>query len=237
MFAGNKRLYDAGAAVWTDDKQKSVIIKPREFFSSTLPVDYSDYPPPGALTHFTRECPGPWPGQSRGDYYRGLVEGDASAAHTAFDTLNRILEEKRIRCGMTLIRGSAGVVAFTSAGLCHVHSLMRWRRGLGRWTFQPYGLMVDRKALRDRGARPVVYGDDHVWRRLPARHRYRFQKRRSTAGAWSKEKEWRLPMDLILDGLTEKEMCILVPSGSEAQFIRTTYGWPAAVVRGDPNRS
>jgi len=65
------------------------------------------------LIHYTRACPGPWPGQKIMDYCRSLVRGDKDSMHTAFDTLMRIIRERRIRGGARLTRGNCPVVSFT----------------------------------------------------------------------------------------------------------------------------
>jgi hypothetical protein len=57
------------------------------------------------LTHFTRTCPGPWPGQSLNDYLESLWLRHENAVHSAFDTLVRILTEQRIRGSSRLVRG------------------------------------------------------------------------------------------------------------------------------------
>ncbi len=176
------------------------------------------------LFHFTRSCPGPWPGQELFDYYRALVDRDRNSGHTAFDTLIRILIEGRLRGSDRLTRGPAKAVSFTACGPAQLSELIKWRRALIRWTMEPYGLAVPRETLIELGAEPVVYGDGSVWRRLPEDQRYRFQLHRPPKTDWSREKEWRLAGDLNLADVGLSNLRIIVPSPEEAEKIFSAFG-------------
>lgn len=192
----------------------------------------STLPGPESVIHFTRSCPGPWPGQTRPAYYRALLEERPDAAHTAFDTLCRILEEGRIRGSTLLTRGGAAVVSFTGRPAAELRSLLRWRPGLVRWTFEPYGVAVQKEALPDLGLAPVIYGPESVWRGLAEEDRYRYQAHRPPDLDWSIEEEWRLPGDLDLAALPREAVCVLVPSEEEAAEIRNRFGYEAAALPG-----
>ncbi|MBF0530904.1 MAG: hypothetical protein HQK55_16875, partial [Deltaproteobacteria bacterium] len=182
------------------------------------------------LVHFTRACPGPWPGQGLADYYESLVAGREGAAHTAFDTLKRILAEGRLKASGRLIRGSFPVISFTSNGPTGLANLVRWRRTWQRWTVEPYGLIISRKKLRTLGATPVIYGDGQTWSRLPPNQRYRFQMSSSGGQEWRAEKEWRLSGDLELSLFASTELTIVLPSMREAEEISVTFGYPTLVL-------
>jgi hypothetical protein len=192
----------------------------------------SNLPGPESVIHFTRSCPGPWPGQTRLAYYRALLEERPDAAHTAFDTLCRILEEGRIRGSRHLVRGGAAVVSFTGRPAAELRSLLRWRPGLIRWTFEPYGVAVRKEALPDLGLAPVIYGPESVWRGLAEEDRYRYQSHRPPDLDWSIEEEWRLPGDLDLAALPREAVCVLVPSEREAAEIRDRFGYETAALPG-----
>ncbi|MFH1137995.1 MAG: hypothetical protein V1816_18140 [Pseudomonadota bacterium] len=178
----------------------------------------------GRLIHFTRSCPGPWPGQGLYDYYGALLRGDPGAAHAGFDALKRILEEKLIRGSGRLTRGRIPVVSFTSLGPESLPRLIQWRPALARWTMEPYGLSLDKKTLRHLGARPVIYGAAEVWDRLPARQGFRFQMEGAADAAWRKEREWRVPGSLDLGLIRPGDMIALVPSAAEARELETAFG-------------
>ena len=66
-------------------QQSEVVPKQNKFYP--LSVSGSARPKEILLTHYTRACPGPWPGQTWSDYLRSLEYGDPGCSHTAFDTL------------------------------------------------------------------------------------------------------------------------------------------------------
>jgi len=186
-------------------------------------------PGPESVIHFTRACHGPWPGQTRTAYYGSLLDARPESAHAALDTLCHILEEGRIRASTRLVRGDQAVVSFTGRSLADLRSLVRWRRGLIRWTFEPYGLAVHKKALLDLGLSPVIYGPESVWRDLSPRDRFRYQAHRPPDTDWSAEDEWRLPGDLDLSALPAGAVRVIVSSDEEAARIEARFGYAAAV--------
>ncbi|MBU2547349.1 MAG: DNA-protecting protein DprA [Proteobacteria bacterium] len=184
------------------------------------------------LYHFTRSCPGPWPGQARSEYYRSLAESRDGAAHEARDTLLRILDEKTIRGGSRMTRGPVRAVCFTAREWGALRELVRWRKALIRWTLEPFGLALPRRALLELGARPVVYGDESVWRTLPEAERFRFQLHRPPRTNWRMEKEWRLPGDLDLEAIPSDEIAVLVPTAALADEIAARYNMKTMVLEG-----
>ena len=188
------------------------------------------------LVHFTRSCPGPWPGQSLFEFYQYLLAGTEGAAHTALDTLRRILEEGLIRGSRRLVRGGIKAVSFTSGDLPDLGSLMKWRPGLVRPTWEPYGLALPRDVLESLGAAPVIYGGEEDWKRLPDQDKFRFQLHRPPHTDWTGENEWRLPGDLDLNLVLQNRMRILVPQTHEAEELVRRYRDISIVVMGLENQ-
>ena len=184
----------------------------------------------GRLMHFTRARPGPWPGQSIYDYYGSLLNGEPGAAHTGYDALKRILEEKLVRGSGLMTRGKVPVVSFTSLGAVSLGRLMRWRTSLARWTVEPYGLAVDKRALRRLGAQPVIYGDEEVLSKIPENARFRFQMQGRDGEAWRAEKEWRLKGNLDLSLLEPRQLCVMVPGAREAEEIESLFGLQTVIL-------
>ncbi|MBW2059971.1 MAG: hypothetical protein JRI95_00245 [Deltaproteobacteria bacterium] len=231
--AGNKTLLSLGAQacrlplapIQTDLKEEKIVARD----GVTIQTDLKDNT---YLIHFTRSCPGPWPGQPLDEYYRSLLEMKKEAAHTAFDTLNRILKEQRIRGSGHLIRGRMPVVSLTAQSLKDLKSLIRWRRGLVRWAFEPYGIAMARALLVELGARPVIYGGEEDWQRLPHDRKYRFQLHQPPDTDWSLEKEWRLPQDLNLKDIPEEHIRIILPSTHEAMLIASAFSYQVVLAEG-----
>ncbi|MBM3302703.1 MAG: hypothetical protein FJY85_22475 [Deltaproteobacteria bacterium] len=181
------------------------------------------------LVHYTRSCPGPWPGQTIAEYCRSLVDGCENSAHTAFHTLHRILTERLIRGSNRLTRGPERVVSFTECLPGELNRLIKWHRGLIRWSFEPYGIAIRRKLLWILGASQVVYGDEELYLRLPQDDKYRFQLLKSGGSDWSREKEWRLIGDLNLKDVAKENFIVLVSEPHEAVIIEEAFDCPVAL--------
>jgi len=180
------------------------------------------------LFHYTRSCPGPWPGQSWAEYSESLVKNLPGASHTGFDSLIRILQEKRIRGSRKLIRGAGAVVCFSECGPQEIEKLIEWRKGLLRWNFEPYGLAFAREALFKLGARPTIYGIEEAFEDLSEELKHLFQFQRSYGKQWAAEKEWRIKGDLCLADLDDQDIVVIVPTLKEAEIVRKSFGCAAA---------
>ncbi len=177
----------------------------------------------GCLVHYTRSCPGPWPGQTIAEYCRSLIEGRADAGHSGFDTLNRILREGVIRGSNRMTRGMTRVVSFTECLPHDLAHLIKWRTGLARWTFEPYGIAIRSDVLMKLGASQVIYGEEELYKALPEEERHRFQMINPACGDWSEEREWRLKGNLDLETVKAKNMVVLVRTMQEATAIEDEF--------------
>jgi hypothetical protein len=202
----------------------------RRFLSEPLP--WNEY-----VYHYTRSCPGPWPGQSHSDYLESLLEGARSSGHNALDTLSRILDEGRIRGGKRLVRGTDPVVSWSAGTPWELLSIRRWNRALIRWTFESYGIAVRRPLIRDRGGKPAIYAVEGCYQRISRANRFRFQRHEPPSCAWKHEREWRTEGDFELAGLGENEGFIFVPAGRDAVEIPAHFSWmlPIVVLDAHPN--
>ncbi|AFM27460.1 hypothetical protein [Desulfomonile tiedjei] len=186
------------------------------------------------LIHYTRSCPGPWPGQSRKAYYESLIAEEPTAKHTGFDTLCRILSERKIRASGRLIRGGYQVVSFTDCAPPEISHIAQWRPGLLRWSFEPYGLAFGRDDLFNRGARPVIYSVESAYDDLSPELQHLFQIQECTGKEWYREREWRMSGDLQITPQLEAGMTVIVPTAQEACRIRETYGVKCALAEVRP---
>jgi len=187
------------------------------------------------LIHYTRSCHGPWPGQTVRDYCQSLIDGSPDAAHTGFDTLLRILGERLLRSSDKMTRGDVPVVSFTECLPAELAKLIKWRRGLIRWSFEPYGIAIRKDYLLDSGVRRVTYGDERIFNGLPKDRRFLFQSQTSTGTNWSAEKEWRSTGDVNLAGIPEDQPTIIVATLAEAWIIQDRFGYDVTLsgIEGD----
>jgi hypothetical protein len=181
------------------------------------------------LVHYTRSCPGPWPGQTVAQYCRSLVDEDPGAAHTAFDALFRILQERMIRASRRLTRGDSAVVCFTELFPRELRRLSAWRPGLLRRSFEPYGVALKKEPLFTLGARPVIYAVDATFEDLNGELRHLFQLQTTHGTNWAEEKEWRIRGDLHLATIDPRDMFAIVTTAEEARIVADTFGCRVAL--------
>jgi hypothetical protein len=192
-----------------------------------LPELWSDY-----LYHYTRSCPGPWPGQAYRAYLSSLLKNDPISGHTALDTLIRIVSEGRIRASSKLIRGSHKAISFTALPPPKLADLRKWNSALTRWTVEPYGVAVSRRLLKAHGASPTIYAKEAVYSRIKASYRFRFQRHELPGRSWKHEREWRLPGDFDFGSAVQGELFLFVDTHEDARRLQnlTEYLLPVVIV-------
>ncbi len=170
----------------------------------------------GLLIHYTRACVGPWPGQSWAANLSDLISNSPGCAHDAVDTLIRIVMERKIRATGKWTRGSAPVVSFTEIEPGNFGLIQKWRPGLMRHTFEPYGMAFSKKAMLDKGVRKVIYGSEADFRTMPQEAKPFFQLSSSGFNDWSAEKEWRMLGDLEFKNMNPSDWFVITPDIQEA---------------------
>jgi hypothetical protein len=200
------------AAVFNSPRSSGNVLRGLELAASgnVSPGDY--------LFHYTRACGGPWPGETYRQYLSELLETVSLRGRSALDVLERIAREGLLRAGCRMIRGGTPVVCWSSLPPHELFLIRKWRRGLARWTVEPYGVAVRRDVLRALGAKPAIYGNEQVYSVLPDSEKYRFQLSRSGSSAgWRHEREWRIAQDLALGGIEPHQGFYFVQTTQEAE--------------------
>lgn len=187
-----------------DDSKRA--LSPSGSIRELKDITWSDY-----LYHYTRGCCGPWPGQTHQEYLLDLLAGESFCAHSTLDTLIRILSEGILRASSKLLRGDQAVVSWSSRAPLELGSLRLWNRGLIRWTFEPYGLAVSRRVLKEHGTKPTIYAGAAIHKCLKPADRYRFQKHEPPRCSWKHEREWRLRNNLELKSISPTDWFVFVP--------------------------
>ncbi len=171
------------------------------------------------LIHWTRSCVGPWPDESRAEHFERVVaSGDSGLS--GLDTLRRIIKEGVIRASSRLIRDKYEVVPFTETLPQELPDLIRWRAGLRRWTFEPYGIALARSKLLEIRAKPVIYGDIRDYEAMSEEDKPFFQVAGTGKRDWKKEREWRVQGDVKLSLFGKNEAVYIVNNIDAVQSLR-----------------
>jgi hypothetical protein len=148
---------------------------------------------------------------------------------SALVSLRRILIQQRLLATSHLTRATEAVVCLTE---WPPHELLKrriFRPAQRRWDFECFGLCIDRQWLVDKGARPVIYGDDATWRRLSDADRTFFQhvgRGGVRSPDWTTEREWRHRGDLDLSRLPATHGLVFTPDRQSAARLARYSRWP-----------
>ena len=194
------------------------------------------------LTHATRACDGPWPGQSHDDYLESLFSGHSDSDHSALGTLQRIIQQRCLQGSPRAIRGGSAVVSFTAVPITELPRLRTFRAHRTRWDFEPYGLCIRQSWLEQRGCRPVHYGNEFDWEQLVSADRPFFQLAKGTSRSdstpgtdWSVEREWRSLGSIDLSELSADDAVVFVPTIEEAMSLLPISPWSVTVLTAEPS--
>jgi hypothetical protein len=181
------------------------------------------------LTHWTRRFYSPWPGETAKDFYTKLVHCGNIYPHRAVDTLGNIISEKLIRGSQDHIRDSKSVVALTALSPHKSIELMKWRSRYVRYTFEPYGISIDRQAAIAMGIRPVKYivnnkGGKDTEMKFMEDDELEFTQGYGK-GNWPLEEEWRYPGDLNLSKFNPNDIIVIVQTIEEAIQMENLSPW------------
>ena len=178
------------------------------------------------LTHFTRTSITPWQDEKKSEFYRSIDEGGAGYSHSGLNTLCKILRDMNILATDKLIRGSYEVISFTECAPWEMKKLIKYRPGLQRWTFEPYGLAINKEKLESHGIRKVIYGFDYQYRFLQGIDKAYFQSVDSEDDDWRAEKEWRCIGNLDLKQFQPEDVTIIVQTFEEAEKLNEWSPFP-----------
>jgi hypothetical protein len=158
------------------------------------------------LFHFTRAAP---------------AEG-GNRTRTAYENLESILKERRLRGAAGAIKGGHKCVCFTEAPITEMAALFNLSRiSAGdqmKPRYEPFGIAVPKKWLFERGGRPVIYQPVNEYAALPAEMQYRHVSYDPVSGIdFTWEREWRIRTDSLV--LEPRHTLVVVPDASEAFYL------------------
>ena len=115
----------------------------------------------------------------------------------AFARLRKIIAGGKLIAGSGYIKGDFRCVCFSEAPLTSLKEGLVNERYYSRYS--PFGILVPKQWLFERGGRPVIYQPNHEYQLLPESHRWRhvlYELRDAyerTDFTW--EREWRIKCD------------------------------------------
>lgn len=246
--AAREDLMALGATLWrpTEEEQRPLGDVNTTTFDESVPSAACEIAPIPTgdgwefLSHTTRSCPGPWPGQDTTEYVDSLLDDSDDADHSAVATLSRIVRRRLLRASSRLIRGRFPVVCLTQISLQDLPKVRQYRAHRTRWDFEPFGLCINREWLQERGARPVIYGVESTWPQLSEADRPFFQcvrppeadTQQSGGIDWAVEQEWRHVGDLDLRKLPADAAYVFVPDFESAKRLAPISPWPITLWAG-----
>jgi hypothetical protein len=141
----------------------------------------------------------------------------------AFSVLGQIVLERQLLGGTGYIKGGHRCVCFTEAPLDSIREVF-WRSRGADLRFKPFGVVVTKDWLFERGGRPVIYQPDSDYSLLPPELRYRHVRYEPNAQppidlTW--EREWRVKTDSLT--LNPQNCDIVVLEKEHAERLRHAF--------------
>ncbi len=188
------------------------------------------------LVHFTRSNNSAWPGQTETEYYRSVIASGDKYCHSALDALNNITGNSILYGSCKNLKNGFRAIGFTDIGKVDLSKLFRYRPRLVNPGFEPYGIALNKNYAESIGIRPVIYGDEKLYRTLAECDRPFYQNSGRNSHHWESESEWRLAGDLNLDLIPEGALAQVVPDRSyldktenQVQGRGAVPVWPLAI--------
>jgi hypothetical protein len=184
------------------------------------------------LVHCTRARQGPWPDQTWDQFYDEVMLHPWQASPTPLQTMERILRTQRLIATSHLKSSSTPTISFSACPIADLLSRRRFQPHLGRWDWEPYGLMISNSWLQDRGCTPVTYVERSAFKRLSKDQTTFLQPFEETGKGrdWREEQEWRLAKDLRLQDLPFSAGIVFVRTSEEAKQLESLSRWPICSV-------
>lgn len=174
------------------------------------------------LFHYTRQPSQPWPDELLFDYYYAISES-STYPRSAFATLLRIVEMKKIIGSCKNIPDNFSVTAFTALNPNDMTKLIRWRKRYHQMSFEPYAIGFDKSLAVESDIVPVIYYDTSSKIEINEKRSWRYQSRGKITD-WSDEKEFRFLGDFNFSNVPADKMILITRFKNEAEQLQKKTG-------------
>jgi len=169
------------------------------------------------VVHWTSSSNGPWPNETSSDFYSSVLQSKDEYTHSGLNTLLNILRTRTIFGSDAHMKSKNRCVAFSGLHPTEAIRLMKLRRRYMRFTFEPYGIAIDRELAQRIGVKPVVYGTPEDFTKLDEERKPYFQNEGARGGQWRDEDEHRFVGNLELSTVPSKMMAVIVKDSTEIE--------------------
>ena len=116
----------------------------------------------------------------------------------AFETLQKIIGERRLLAGSRMTKGQHPCVCFSEAPIGLLDGGLVNERAYSR--YRPFGILFSKSWIFAMGGRPVIYESDEEYYSLPASHQWRHVLYRPDSEEpvdFTWEREWRVQCEYL----------------------------------------
>jgi hypothetical protein len=154
---------------------------------------------------------------------KGINPDKSKHREEALLNLMSIIQQKKLNGGDGFIRGSYKCVCFSEAPIGKLAYVIAGGSG-NEYKYQPYGVMVAKKWLFEKGGLPVIYSPADEFDKLPEEMRYRHVRfsleKRAVDFSW--EREWRIKTDSL--DITPEDVTLVVPDRAAKDLLQSNFG-------------
>lgn len=147
-----------------------------------------------------------------------LTRGDSGQA--AADAFLEILKSRQLLGSVRDIRGGYRCICFSEAPLAKLATVLA-STAQSEMRYKPFGVMVAKRWLFDKGARPVIYQPDAEYELLSEQQRYRHVRYEPGRVDYTWEREWRIRADAI--ALDPDQVTFVVPTRAWERWMLKKY--------------
>ena len=173
------------------------------------------------ITHWTRATNVAWPKERLVDFYRAIIRS-CTWPRSGFETLNRIVDGKKISASSEKMPGRIAAVCFSALPPRDVVELMKWRARYRRMSFEPYGVGIRKEIARQVGILPVRYFKRGEGVEIIPSEKWLWQSIGEVTD-WTAEREYRHKGDLSLAAFPVEAVTLFCMTAEEAMKLRERY--------------